>query len=98
MKWADIPSALKLTAGAVTGVLTMVAYLSLYQTDAEAMELEQRVVKKMDDTRIEVNEQKIKDYEFKLLAPGLTAEQIDWIDRQIRTLEKKNECIREKKC
>jgi len=96
--WANIPDSLKMTAGTVLGVFAVVSYLTLFQTDAEAMETEKRIYLKLDKTRIEVNEQKIKDYEFKLLEPDLTDQQIQWIDRQIKTLEKKNNCIRDSKC
>lgn len=96
--WSAMPDFLKTVAGAVIGVFAIVSYLTLFQTDAEAMEAENRIYKKMDDTRIEVNDQKIKDYEFQLLAPNLTPKQKDWIDRQIKSLKEKNDCIRKKEC
>ena len=96
--WKSIPDTIKMTAGAVVGIVAIMGYLTMYQTDAEAMEAEHRIYQKLDDTRIEVNEQKIKDYEFNLLAPDLTPPQKDWIDRQIKSLKEKNDCIRRKEC
>lgn len=96
--WEAIPTAIKMTSSAVIAIFAIVSYLTLFQTDAEAMETEQRIYKKLDQTRIEVNQQKIKDYEFKLLDPNLTPEQKDWIDRQIVSLKERNNCIRKKEC
>ena len=96
--WAMLPDSMKMAGSAVIGVLAIVSYLTLFQTDAEAMETEKRIYKKLDQTRIEVNEQKIKDYEFKLLEPDLTEQQKEWIDRQIKSLNKKIDCIRDEKC
>ena len=96
--WNAVPDTMKMTAAAVMGVLAIVSYLTLFQTDAEAMETEKRIYQKLDLTRIEVNDQKIKDYEFKLLDQNLTNEQKDWIDRQIKSLKEKNDCIRKKEC
>lgn len=87
-----------MTSAAVVGIFAIVSYLTMFQTDAEAMETEKRIYQKLDKTRIEVNEQKIKDYEFKLLEPDLTKEQREWIDRQIKSLNKKIDCIRDGKC
>jgi hypothetical protein len=96
--WSLIPDSLKMTAAAVVGIFAIVSYLTMFQTDAEAMETEKRIYQKLDKTRIEVNEQKIKDYEFKLLEPDLTEQQKEWIDRQIKSLNKKIDCIRDGKC
>ena len=96
--WNAIPGVIKMTSSVVIGIFAIVSYLTLFQTDAEAMEQENRIYKKLDQTRIEVNEQKIKDYEFKLLDPNLTEQQKDWIDRQIESLKEKNACIRKKEC
>ena len=96
--WSLIPDSIKMTSAAVVGIFAIVSYLTLFQTDAEAMETEKRIYQKLDKTRIEVNEQKIKDYEFKLLEPDLTKEQREWIDRQIKSLNKKIDCIRDGKC
>lgn len=96
--WGAIPTVIKMTSSVVIGVFAIVSYLTLFQTDAEAMEAEKRIYEKLDLTRIEVNEQKIKDYEFKLLEPDLTEKQEDWIDRQVESLKEKNTCIRKKEC
>ena len=96
--WNAVPDSLKMTASAVVAIFAIISYLTLFQTDAEAMETEKRIYQKLDQTRIEVNEQKILDYEFKKLEPGLTSEQKEWIDSQIVKLKEKNDCIREKKC
>lgn len=96
--WNAVPDSIQLVIIVVGSIFAVVSYLTLFQTDAEAMETEQRIYQKLDQTRIEVNEQKIKDYEFKLLEPGLTPEQKDWIDRQIKSLKEKNDCIRRKEC
>ena len=96
--WDTIPSAIKMTSAAVIGIFAIVSYLTLFQTDAEAAEVEKRIYKKLDLTRIEVNDQKIKDYEFKLLDPDLTKQEKEWIDRQIINLKEKNDCIRKEEC
>lgn len=96
--WEAIPSVIKMASSVVIGIFAIVSYLTLFQTDAEAMETEKRIYKKLDKTRIEVNEQKIKDYEFKLLEPDLTDQQKEWIDRQIESLKEKNACIRKEEC
>lgn len=96
--WDNIPTAIQMAGSVVIGIFAIVSYLTLFQTDAEAMEQEKRIYQKLDMTRIEVNEQKIKDYEFKLLEPDLTQQQKEWIDRQIKSLKEKNACIRKKEC
>lgn len=96
--WNAMPTAAKLSSAAIIGIFAVISYLTSFQTDAEAAEMEKAITKKLDDTRIEQNDLKIQDYEFKLLEPGLTEEQKQWIDRQIKKLEAKNTCIRKKEC
>ena len=88
----------KLGIPIVTVVFAMFSYLTTFHTDAEAAEMEAAISKKLDDTRIEQNDLKIQDYEFKLLEPNLTEDQKKWINRQIKKLEEKNACIRRKEC
>lgn len=97
MKWSDIPTAAKMATSSVVVIMAAVGYLTTFQTDAEAAEMEQRVTKKLDQIRIDDLEAQIALYEFQKLSDDLSPPKIEWLDKQIEKLEKKKAKLEEAK-
>lgn len=91
MKWADIPMAAKMTTAAVVTIMSVVGYLSTFQTEAEAAEMEQRISKELKNIRIDEIENQIDLYEFQKLNEDLSQAKVEWLDKQIDKLEKKKD-------
>lgn len=88
MKWADIPVAAKMATASVVVIMSVLGYLTTFQTDAEAAEMERRVSKQLDQIRIDDLEAQISLYEFQKLSDDLSPAKVEWLDRQIEKLEK----------
>ena len=98
MKWDDIPVAAKMTAGAVAAVLSSLAYLSSYQTDAEAQAWQQQHESQLINVRVQQIEQLISQYRYQLLSGTLSPAQREWLLQEIARLEAQKKCVIERKC
>ena len=98
MKWGDIPVAAKMATASVVAIMAIISYLTTFQTDAEAMEYQQRHGKELQQVRIQQIQARIDDYEYRLLSGNLTPEQREWIKRKIASLEETKSCIRKGEC
>jgi len=98
LKWDDIPAAIKLTSGAVAGVLMFLAYMTTYQTDVEAQTYQQQDAQQTALFRIQLIENQIAQYRYQLLSGGLTPDQRQWILAEITRLEGEIGCIRSGQC
>ena len=97
-KWDDIPAALKMTGGALVGVMAMMAYLTTYQSDAEAQQYQQQSQQQIALFRVQDLENQIAQYRYQLLSSELTPQQREWIQTEIQRLERDIACIRNGTC
>lgn len=98
MKWDDIPVSAKMTAAVVAGVLSVMGYLSTYQTDAEAQQYQQQHNSQLINVRVQQIEQLISQYRYQLLSANLTPAQREWLLQEIARLEGEKKCIRAGTC
>ena len=94
----DIPAAWKFGTGGLAAVLTMMAYLSTYQTDLEAQQYQQYANSQVAQLRVQQAEQQIAGYRYQLLSAILTPQQREWILKEIERLEVQIACIRAGTC
>ena len=98
IKWSDIPNAVKIVIPTVAVIMSVVSYMTTFQTDAEAAEMEKRITKEVQSSRVDDIEAQIDLYEFQLLDEKLSESKKEWIKRKIADLKAKRECIREGTC
>ena len=98
MKYSDIPAAAKMTTASIMVIMGIISWSTTFQTDAEAAEMEQRVSKTLNDVRTDNIDAQISAYEFQLLDNTLSAEKREWLERQIKKLEAKKQCIQRGEC
>ena len=98
IKWADIPTAAKMSATAVVAVMGILGYLTTYQSDAEAQNYQQAHNQQLALIRVQEIETQTAQYRYQLLSNQLTPEQRNWIVTEIRRLEALIACIRAGTC
>ena len=98
IKWADIPTAAKMSATAVVAVMGILGYLTTYQSDVEAQAYQQAHNQQLALIRVQEIETQIRQYQYQLLSSQLTPAQRDWIINEIRRLEALIACIRVGTC
>lgn len=98
MKWADIPVVVKAGVACIVATMAFVGYMSTYQTDAEAGQYREQHGQELQRVRIQQVEDRIAEYEYRLLSQNLNPQEREWLQRQIKKLEAQKECIRNGKC
>lgn len=96
--WGDIPVSAKMAGGIVAAVFAVLAYLSSYQTDAEAQAYQQQHESQLINVRVQQIEQLISQYRYQLLSSNLSPAQREWLLQEIARLEAQKRCVIERKC
>ena len=96
--WKDIPDAVKLTGAVLIAWGGLTAYLTSYQTDAEAQAYQSQNAEQIALFRVQQIEAMIAQYRYQLLSTELTPAQREWILTEIRRLEGEINCIRNGTC
>lgn len=98
MKLSDIPAAWKVGSGGVVVVLAIMAYLSTYETKAEAQQYQVQHGQQLNLFRVQQIETQIAQYRYQLLSAQLTPAQRQWIESEIARLQAQIACIRAGQC
>lgn len=98
MKWSDIPVAAKMAVAAVGACMSVVVYLTTFQTDAEAQQYQQQHQSELVRFRVQQIENQISQYRYQLLSSQLNPAQREWILQEISKLQKLIDCIRAGRC
>jgi hypothetical protein len=98
VKWGEIPASLRMTSVSVVAIMAVVAYLTTFQTDAEAADKWQQHGQQLTNVRVQSIDQQISGYRYQLLTQGLSAAQRKWLNDEIAKLEKLKSCIRKGEC
>ena len=98
IRWDDIPAAVKLTGAVLVAWGGLTAWLTTYQTDAEAQQYQQQTNGQLVLFRVQQIEALIAQYRYKLLSENLSPEQRQWIAAEIARLEDTIRCVRAQTC
>ena len=98
MKWDDIPTAAKMPTSIVIVIMSLLAYMSTYQTKAEAQSYQNENAQQLVLFRVQQIETVIAGYRYRLLSEKLSDEQREWLKDEIDRLEREIKCIQEGKC
>ena len=112
-KWKEIPMAMKWTATAVTAIMGVIAYLQLFQSDAEAGEAHQTILEQVQiqgkaleqlskESRVDRMKQEIFKWELRIdnldISKPEDKKLYDTYNRRISELNATIQCIREDNC
>jgi len=98
IKLADIPVAWKMGTGGLAVVLAVMAYLTTYETRADAQAYQLGHASELVRARVSEIERVIADKNYRLLSERLSEEQRAFLEKEVARLEAEKQCIIDRKC
>jgi peptidoglycan hydrolase CwlO-like protein len=98
VKFADIPTSIKMTVASVAVIMTTLTFLfSTFQTDVEAAEYQERNTREIVRFRVQDLEKQIRELEYKMEFTAPPPKEKAWMEKNIKKLEQDIEKIEEGK-